>query len=142
MRLQAPTALPTFFLRSFVVALCFCGHVLGLIGACDCMNSRRICGLAKQNFLEKKRSNQKSPLTVLMVTALARDRVAAGCFLLCIYLRARYSDMLALSGIRADEVHMDGIVESYLEAIASRSKSSYTLERKTTCCQWLDPDAE
>ena len=90
------------------------------------MNSRRLCGLAKPNFLEKKRSNQKSPLTVRMVTALeyftageenlARDRVAAGCFLLCIYLRARYCDMLALSGIRADEVHMDGIVEGYLEA--------------------------
>ena len=96
-------------------------------------NSRRICGLAKQTFLEKKKSNQKSPLTVRMVTALeyftageqnlARDRVAAECFLLCIYLRARYSDMLVLSGIRADEVHMDGIVEGYLKATASRSKS-------------------
>ena len=148
MRSQAQTASPTF-LRSFVVALCFCGHVLGLIGACDCMNSRRICGLAKQTFLEKKRSNQKSPLTVRMVSALeyftageenlARDRVAAGCFLLCIYLRARYSDMLALSGIRADEVHMDGIVEGYLEATASRSKSSYTLERKTTLLPMAGP---
>ena len=102
-----------------------------------------------RTFLEKKRSNQKSPLTVQMVTALenftadeenlARDRVAASCFLLCIYLRARCSDMLALSGIRADEVHMDGIVEGYLEAIASRSKSSYTLERKTTLLPMAGP---
>ena len=27
----------TNILRSFVVALCFCGHVLGLIGACNCI---------------------------------------------------------------------------------------------------------
>ena len=59
----------TDILRSFVVALCFCGHVPGLIGVCDCTISRQICGLAKQNFLEKKRSNQKPPLTVHMVTA-------------------------------------------------------------------------
>ena len=75
------------------------------------MNSRRICGLARQIVLEKKRSNQKSPLTVRMVTALeyftageenlARDRVAAGC-LLCIYLHS--DEVFVYAGTKDDAV--------------------------------------
>ena len=82
---------PTF-LRSFVVSLSFAWHMLGLNGALDAVSSKRICGLAQQEFLRKRKTRPRDPLSVDMVATLehfvsdlraaARDRTAAGCFLL------------------------------------------------------------
>lgn len=68
--------------------------------------SKRIEGCAREAYLKKRRTLQKDPLSVAMVEHLERiviadryldrDRVAAGCFLLCVCFRARFSDMMNL----------------------------------------------
>ena len=137
---QSGSASPTF-LRSFLVSISFSWHVLGLSGALDVVESQRVIGLARHDFLRKRKTRPRDPLTVNMVRALedflfesraiARDRSAAGCFLLCVYMRARCSDMLFLEDLIVDEVNIDGIPEGYIEGSVTRSKTSYTAERKT-----------
>ena len=60
--------------------------------------ARGLRGALERQFLKKRRTLQKDPLTVAMVEHLERvimtdryldrDKVAAGCFLLCVYFRA------------------------------------------------------
>ena len=88
------TAAPTF-LRSFLVAIRFAYYVLGVSGGELILASKRIEGCARESYLRKRRTLQKDPLSVAMVEHLERivmtdryldrDRVAAGCFLLCVY---------------------------------------------------------
>ncbi|CAE7867940.1 unnamed protein product, partial [Symbiodinium necroappetens] len=56
---------------------------------------------------------------------------AAGCFLLAVFARARFSDMQG-SGIMTEDVTTtaDG-PKGYLESSVTRTKTAYTLERKT-----------
>ena len=93
-------------------------------------------------FLEKRKLQQKPPLTVQHVRALEGilfgegglppcDQYAAGCFLFALYARARFSDMQASGDLVSDVVDTrDGPV-GYLEASVTRSKTAYNLERKT-----------
>ena len=115
--------------------------MLGLTGADLVMQSSRITGLAREMYLRKRKLVQRRPLTVKMVKALEDfaqddskslfDRVAAGCFLLCVYMRARFSDMIHMTAFKADELFIDGFLEGYIECSVTRSKSAYTTERKT-----------
>ena len=59
------------------------------------------------------------------------DRYAAGCFLFAVFARARFSDMQG-SGIMSEDIAgtSDG-PKGYLEASVTRTKTAYTLERKT-----------
>ena len=110
-------AAPTF-LRSFVVAIAFYHFLLGLTGAEATMKSACIQGCAKEAHLTKKKLSQQDPLTTEMVKALeafvcsadARgiDQVAAGCFLQCVYMRARFSDMQNMLDFKADEITSNG----------------------------------
>ena len=134
------SAAPTF-LRSFLVSLTFCNFVLGLTGSDDAIASQRVQGCARESYLMKRKLQQRPPLSVAQVKALEqyvssmmgtpRDVYAAGCFLLCIYMRARFSDMQHMTDIVVDEVVNEGNVAGYIEAKVTRSKSAYTTERKT-----------
>ena len=140
MKYEAVKASSTF-LRSFIVSVAFSHYVLGLSGADLVMQSSRITGLAREMYLRKRKLVQRRPLTVKMVKALEDfaqddskslfDRVAAGCFLLCVYMRARFSDMIHMTAFKADELFIDGFLEGYIECSVTRSKSAYTTERKT-----------
>ena len=130
------------FLKSLVTAISFSYYVLGVSGGKDCIDSRRIEGLAKQSFMKKRKTCPKDPLSVAMVRCLedlldgqrldCRDSVAAGCFLLCVYMRARYSDMLVLTDLKADELLLDGMVAGYIEGSVGRSKTLSSTEKKVT----------
>lgn len=58
-------------------------------------------------------------------------RVAAGCFLLRVYFRARHSDMQNMLNFAVDEVQVDGIVEGYIETTTDRTKSATAAILKT-----------
>ena len=142
------TAAPTF-LRSFLVSVTFCNFVLGLTGAADVTGSQRVQGCAREAYLGKRKLQQRPPLTVDQVRALEnyvadmmgspRDVYAAGCFLLCIYMRARFSDMQHMCDLVADEVSNDGMVDGFIEAKVTRSKTAYTVERKTMYLPMASP---
>ena len=133
-------AAPTF-LRSFLVSMTFCNFILGLTGSDEVTSSQRVQGCARESYLTKRKLCQRPPLTVDQVKALEiyvadmlgppRDVYAAGCFLLCVFMRARFSDMLHMTDIVADEISVDGMVAGYIESKVTRSKSAYTTERKT-----------
>ena len=84
---------------------------------------------------------QRPPLSVAQVARLEKvvmdenrgvaDRIAAGFFCFTLYSRARYSDALSVVKINEDIVLRDGMVQGFLEAEASRSKTSTTLDKKT-----------
>ncbi|CAE7808661.1 unnamed protein product [Symbiodinium sp. CCMP2592] len=101
------------FGKALMSSLAFCKFVLGAESFSDSLCSGRLTGLARASFLKKRKRRQKPPLTVAMVKRLERlvvdesdndvDRLCAGFFLLCIYLRARYSDGQALMNLVLDE---------------------------------------
>ncbi|CAE7719294.1 unnamed protein product, partial [Symbiodinium necroappetens] len=58
------------------------------------------------------------------------DRIVAGFFLVCVYARARFSDALHMEDLKVDRGSGPRL-QGYLETSVSRSKTSYTVERKT-----------
>ena len=97
---QAPT-----FGKSFLGSVAFMQHVLEAKLESPVF-SARVSGAANLMFLEKRKLQQKPPLTVQHVKALEGilfgegglppcDQYAAGCFLFSLYARARFSDMQA-----------------------------------------------
>ena len=142
------TSAPTF-LRSFLVAIRFSHYVLGVSGGGTVLASKRIEGCAKEAYLKKRRTLQKDPLTVNMVEHLERivmtdrymdrDRVAAGCFLMCVFFRARFSDMMNLQDLILDEVMVQGAPQGYIEGRVGRTKSAYTTEMKTRYLPMVAP---
>ena len=130
---------PTF-LRSLLVSLRFAHHILGLTGADDVVSSQRVIGCAKLAYLKKRRLVQKDPLSVAMVVAMeafadlekpSRGRFVIGCFLICTFMRARFSDMMNLVDFTDDDFDHHGLLGGFVEAKVTRTKSAYTLERKT-----------
>ena len=145
---HADTSAPTF-LRSYLVAIRFSFHVLGVTGGDTVLASKRVEGCAREAYLKKRRTLQKDPLSVAMVEHLEkivmadrypdRDRVAAGCFLLCIFFRARFSDMMNLQDLILDEIVVDGSPHGYIEGKVGRTKSAYTTEMKTKYLPMVAP---
>ena len=139
--MQSSTGTAPTFLRSLLVSLRFSHFVLGLTGADDVVSSHRVIGCAKLAYLQKRRLVQKEPLTVAMVAAMeayvcdkrqpARERFVIGCFLICTFMRARFSDMMNLVDFTADSINSGDLPDGYVEAKVTRTKSAYTLERKT-----------
>ena len=137
-RHTAPT-----FLRSLLVSITFSFYVLGLIGAESCFNSARLKGAVKHSYLKKRKREQRDPLTVEQVRKLellacgdipggASDRLAAWFFLMCIYMRARYSDSLNMDGLFVDCPEPNKFpLYGFIEGHVGRSKTAYTTERKT-----------
>ena len=137
------------FSRSFVCSLAFAVHILQCNSAKECVSSKRITGLAAKHYLKKRELQQKEPLKVEHVRALEfivinakyklYDRVAAGFFCYLIYARARFSDGQHSGNIKLDLATEEGATSGYLEAGVTRSKSSYTLERKTRHLPMIAP---
>ena len=105
-RHTAPT-----FLRSFLVSITLSFYVLGLIGGESCFNSK--IERCSQTFVLEKEEAGATRSSVEQVRKLellacgdipggGSDRLAAWFFLLCIYMRARYSDGLNMDGLFAD----------------------------------------
>ncbi|CAE7383325.1 SLC24A2 [Symbiodinium sp. CCMP2592] len=127
------TAAATSF-RSLLSSVAFAQHVVGLEGCDKVYASGRIRGLASKLYMQKRKLKQRNPLRVSDVILLERicckledrslqDRVASGFFLFLIYARARYSDGQNVASLTDSPL--------YLECSVGRSKTSFTLERKT-----------
>ena len=120
--------------KSAISAFAFAKFVLGMEGAEVIYLSGRVTGLAAKLFLTKAKLRKRNPLRVRDVKLLERicvglegkskpDRAASGFFLFLVVARARYSD-----GQNVVSLTING---NFLEARAARSKTSFTLERKT-----------
>ncbi|CAE7710295.1 SLC24A2 [Symbiodinium sp. CCMP2592] len=127
------TAAATSF-RSLLSSVAFAQHVVGLEGCDKVYTSGRVRGLASKLYMQKRKLKQRNPLRVSDVILLERicckledrslqDRIAAGFFLFLIYARARYSDGQNVASLNDSPL--------YLECSVGRSKTSFTLERKT-----------
>ena len=140
--LSSEHSAPTF-LRSFLVSITFSFHILGLTGGETCMKSSRLQGAARESYLRKRKREQRDPLTVEQVRKLEllacgdipggkTDRLAAWFFLTCVYMRARYSDGLNLTGLFIDcpEPRKEPLY-GFIEGTVGRTKTAYTTERKT-----------
>ena len=135
-------AAPTFS-RSFLCSVAFTGHVLGCESAVKVLESRRLTGAAAKFFKEKRKTQQKPPLTVKHVMLLEEivlgiqqkrkvaDRLMAGFILWLVTARARYSDGQSAGVLQLDAVETDEGLCGYLEARVSRSKTSMTAEKRT-----------
>ncbi|CAE7739308.1 unnamed protein product [Symbiodinium sp. CCMP2592] len=143
------TAAATFG-RSFLESLNFAVHVLGL--DLHVTISGRIQGVAKTRYLEKRKAVQKPALTALHVRTLEKiviggtieeysgfDRHCAGFFCYTLYARARFSDAQASANLMLDVTESDDGPYGFLEASVTRSKTSYTLERKTRFLPMVAP---
>ena len=129
------------FPKSFLISLTFAKHTLGLRGEVEWAVTGRSKGVSHTFFLKKRKLVQRPPLSVAQVARLEKvvmdenrgvaDRIAAGFFCFTLYSRARYSDALSVVKINEDIVLRDGMVQGFLEAEASRSKTSTTLDKKT-----------
>ena len=58
------------------------------------------------------------------------DRLAAGCFLLMVYGRLRFSDMQRITNMTLDTTVVGTAEVGFLECLAERTKTSLSLERK------------
>ena len=140
MQRSAPT-----YPKSFLSSLAFMKHVLGLDME-DAVISARVSGAAKTHYLTKRKLAQKDTLKVIHVEILESivkqdteihftcpERIMAGYFLYCLYGRARFSDGQASGDLRLDlaEVATKKHAYGYLEAAVTRTKTSFSLERKT-----------
>eukprot|EP00435_Cladocopium_sp_Y103_P013914 s2855_g3.t1 len=131
---------PTFP-RSLLISLSFAKHVLGLRGDVESAITGRCKGVTHNFFVKKRRLLQRPALSVAQVIRLENvvmdegagmaDRIAAGFFCFTLYSRARYSDASSVVKLTQDIVLRDGVAVGFLEADASPTKTSTTLERKT-----------
>ena len=135
------TFAPTFG-KSFTGSLRFMYYVLGSKSAKLCVESKRIIGCASRMYLQKRKLKQKSPLLVKQVIGLEKicnnevdatleEKVASGFFLFMVFARARHSDAQSAGSIFLDLVEGEDGVDGFVEASIGRSKTSYSLERKT-----------
>lgn len=135
------TFAPTFG-KSFTGSLGFMYYVLGSKSAKLCVESKRIIGCASRMYLQKRKLKQKSPLLVKQVIGLEKicnnevdatleEKVASGFFLFMVFARARHSDAQSAGSIFLDLVEGEDGVDGFVEASVGRSKTSYSLERKT-----------
>ena len=139
--LKSDTNFAPTFPRSFLISLSFAHHLLGLKGDIDRILNVRTKGVSHEWFLKKRKLVQKPPLSAAQLTHLelvvlddqmgVHDRIAAGFFLFATYSRARYTDALHVTNLQLDITLRDGEAHGWIEAEASRTKTSTTLEKKT-----------
>ena len=123
---------------SFIQAVRFCQHILGVEGA---ILSRRIVGNAEIQLSNKQIIKQARPLSVNEVRQLQSvasdhsrhvvDRVIASHLLLMVFGRARHSDTLHIEEIKHDEAGLGG----YLEVTTRCHKGAKSAIKKS----WLLP---
>ena len=126
--------------RSFLISLSFSWHVLGLQGVSPVLFSGRIKGASDKHFAQRSKVRRRPALRASQVLELERlvhdpsqsnkDRIGAGFFLFLVYGRLRFSDAQNVTEMSPDEVAIRGSSEGFLECLASRTKTSISLERK------------
>ena len=112
---------------SFLEAVRFAKFTLGMLRTEEILGSKRLLGFAAVERRDKGPSNQAPGLDVAHVERLHTilsgsgndiDRLGAGCFLICIYSRARWSDVRYIDHVE--------VVEGRLG-----SMTLFTVEHKT-----------
>ena len=126
------------YARSFLLALSFANFHFGLTGTTSIMGSGRIRGLVNTLYAKKRKLMQRPPLTVTQIVHLEGlvldnnktefDRIACGFFLFILMGRLRFSDGQQVCQLRLDQ-QPDGF--GFVEAVAAKTKTSVSLERKT-----------
>ena len=101
---------------------------------------------SEPNFKSRCATNQLDDAVVIAMEEFvcssnhsSRERFVVGCFLLCMYMRARFSDLQNLTDLKADEGDAHGLPIGYVEGQVGRSKTSYTTERKTMYLPMTSP---
>ena len=98
--------------KSFREALAFARHVLGFAGLEPVLESKRIEGVSRRLAFEAGGIKQASPLSLRQLKHLeclvgeckqAFDRYSAGCFLMAVLGRCRWSDFRFLESISFDD---------------------------------------
>eukprot|EP00435_Cladocopium_sp_Y103_P067650 s333_g30.t1 len=132
---------PTFP-RSFIGSVAFMVYCLGLESGKQVLGASMVTGLATSVYLKKRKTLQRPPLKVWHVKKLENlangnistnviDQIAAGFFCYLTYARARFSDGQNSGNFTVDIVPNSDPPWGYLEASLERSKTSFSLERKT-----------
>ncbi|CAL1174242.1 unnamed protein product [Cladocopium goreaui] len=126
------------YARSFLLALSFTNFHFGLTGTLSIMSSGRIRGLANTMYSKKRNLTQRPPLSVDQIEHLENivldgrrtefDRLAGGFFLFILMGRLRFSDGQQVCQLKLDQ-QPDGF--GFVEAVAAKTKTSVSLERKT-----------
>jgi hypothetical protein len=124
---------PCSKLKSYIEALTFCRHVLGVTEFDSVTVSRRCQGVAALDVHHKMK--QSEPLTVKQLTLLHRvlfeddeiwNRVFAGMLLFCVYARSRWSD--AQHGEKLlEDVDSSGVC-AYIEVSTGVYKTAKALQ--------------
>ena len=124
-------------IRSFLEALRFAEHTVGLHGVTSAISSR-VKGCSSSHWKTKRPLKQAPPLSVADVYLLecivinssdSMSVTAAGYFLFCIYACCRFSDAMRLHSISLDIV--EGTPFGFLEAQTRFHKVGNTDERRT-----------
>ena len=125
----------------FVEAVAFLQAMLGLKGASPFLCSQRIRGSAFAQFTGKRALTQKPPLLVTHVLALedlvrnaesVADRVASGYFLMMVYSRARFADLMSCEMLVEDYASSDpNEARGFIEARTRRTKTGTSKEKRT-----------
>ena len=128
---QAPASRAVSLLES----IRFCHFTMGVDGAQSVLESLRVKGLASQLYASKKPWKPSDVLSVSDVEFLHHcfmdgtrsdvDRVIIGHFLHLLYARARFSDMLSVTGCFLDE---EG---AFLEVSATLHKGAKSMDSKS-----------
>ena len=96
---------------TFLETVRFCKFTIDLAGADDILTSRRLQGFAALGKRAKGPTKQSPPLElehlqrlhgILQSDANIVDRIGAGCMLICIYGRARWSDLRYIDHIEVE----------------------------------------
>ena len=124
--------------RSFIEALSFAQHTVGLSGV-EAAISGRVRGCVSNVWKKKRPLKQAVPLPVEVVYALEKSlhngldeqtKLTSGFFLFCIFSCCRFSDAMRLHDLHLD--HVPDAEFGYVEAKTLHHKVGNTDERRTT----------
>ena len=121
------------FGKALLSSIAFCKLVLGAEGLSDVLNSGRLVGLARSSFLKKKEEASQASFDCSYgqeAGATCRGRAGERC---C-------SDGQGLKGLMIDEPDcFMGPLAGYFQGAVSRTKTSFSLERKTALLPMVGP---
>ena len=117
--------------KRFVEAVAFAMGMIGLAGAREVLESKRISGAALKSTRRKRKTRKRDPFTVADVIALEEaaislkgpNQIFAGFLCLLIHTRCRFSDAM---GSTAPKLELDETQRGFLEAATIHTKTSNT----------------
>ena len=131
-------------------SLTFFGHVAGLGGALEAVQSRRVQGVIANMHSNKRATQRKPPLSVRQVSLLEdavfdleemQDRLAAGAFMFCLLSRCRFGDAQKLQELSTDfAVDERGLPCGFIEGRSTVHKTSNSIEKRTHQLPFVAPE--